>query len=65
MLYRYMYIGGLMGYTYTYINIFPKKLQFAAYKQFVLVFFRNKTTLCTFNSSLSQLVTHVLTRVWV
>ena len=35
MLYRYIYIGGLMGY----INIFPKKLQFAAYGQFVLVYY--------------------------
>ena len=29
----YIYIGGLMGYIY----IYPKKLQFAAYGQFVLV----------------------------
>ena len=29
-----IHIGGLMGYIY--INIFPKKLQFAAYGQFVL-----------------------------
>ena len=28
-----IYIGGLMGYIY----IYPKKLQFAAYGQFVLV----------------------------
>ena len=27
-----------MGYIYIYINIFPKKLQFADYGQFVLVF---------------------------
>ena len=26
-----------MGYIYIYINIIPKKLQFAAYRQFVLV----------------------------
>ena len=35
MLYRYKYIGGLMEN----INIFPKKLQFAVYGQFVLVNF--------------------------
>ena len=34
----YIYIGGLMGYIYIYIYIFPKKLQFAAYEQLVLVF---------------------------
>ena len=28
-----------MGYIYIYINIIPKKLQFAAYGQFVLVCF--------------------------
>ena len=28
-----------MGYIYIYINIFPKKLQFAAYGQFVLVYY--------------------------
>ena len=38
MLYRYIYIDGLMGYIYLYIDIFNKKLQFAAYGQFVLVF---------------------------
>ena len=40
MLYNiyYIYIGWLMGYIYIYINIFPKKLQFADYGQFVLVF---------------------------
>ena len=34
MLYRYVYIGGLMGYIYIYNS---KKLQFAAHGQFVLV----------------------------
>ena len=35
-IYIYIYIiGGLMGYIY--IFIYPKKLQFAAYGQFVLV----------------------------
>ena len=40
MLYNiyYIYIGWLMGYIYIYINIFPKKLQFTAYGQFVLVY---------------------------
>ena len=28
-----------MGYIYIFINIFPKKFQFAAYGQFVLVLF--------------------------
>ena len=30
-----------MEYIYIYINIFSKKLQFAAYGQFVLVFINN------------------------
>ena len=32
-----LYIGGLIGDIYIYIYIHPKKLQFAAYGQFVLV----------------------------
>ena len=31
-----------MGYIYIYINIFPKKMQFAAYGQFVLVFLKGQ-----------------------
>ena len=34
MLYRYIYIGGLMGYI---LYIYPKKLQFSAIGQFFLV----------------------------
>ena len=34
-IYIYKYKGGVMGYIYVYI--YPKKLQFAAYGQFVLV----------------------------
>ena len=33
----YIYIGGLMGDIYIYLFIHPKKLQFAAYWQLVLV----------------------------